>query len=100
MYDALKESFDKWDSGILIDGVECFGLFKNLDSYYLFDSHSCDEKGRLAPFGKACLLDCEDLETLYEKFQMRLPACCKQFNISPLKVFRFRYVFSFMKMKA
>ncbi|XP_006824386.2 uncharacterized protein LOC100379079 [Saccoglossus kowalevskii] len=63
---ALEITLRDHDACIVIFGGAAFSVLKNGDTYWIFDPHARDSKGMVEPDGKSVLLQCRNVEVVYE----------------------------------
>lgn len=63
--DGLAKLFETHTTGILIAGSKTFAIIKSENKFYFVDSHSCGPKGSTASNGRACAIQCDDINELH-----------------------------------
>lgn len=68
LIEGLRNLFSKHSAGVLVSRPKCFAVFKENDnSFYFFDSHSCEFDGNPTfADGKSCLIRCSTIEELHQ----------------------------------
>lgn len=63
--DGLAKLFETHTTDILMAGSKSFAIIKSENKFYFVDSHSCGPKGSTASNGRACAIQCDDINELH-----------------------------------
>lgn len=65
LIDGLDKLFETHTTGILIANSKSFAIIKSTDKFHFADSHSCGPKGSTSRNGKACVIQCDNINELH-----------------------------------
>ncbi|XP_058803952.1 uncharacterized protein LOC131671498 [Phymastichus coffea] len=83
----LPSFLDKNQTGILVFGNVAYAFWTANGIYYLFDPYSCDENGRAAPGGQACLMEICDFDTFINRIiENTGEATCQSYRLYTIAI--------------
>ncbi|XP_045468526.1 uncharacterized protein LOC123676579 [Harmonia axyridis] len=84
---GLMKFFQEFDFGVLTCRNISLGVWRINGDYFVFDSHSLDEKGIIAGYGTACVMRVLTVDELSKTIETNLkPDKLSYFNISSVNV--------------